>query len=248
MVKELFGHRGAAYEAPENTLTGFAYAWKIGVRSFELDIRLSSDHQLVILHDENLQRTAGKTQNVGDLTAVQLSELNATGLFPGWHERAIIPLLEEILILYAQQAQSWEIEIKPAAPESLQIICPKLAEQIYRFDIANRAVVTSFDPHALEVMHSIAPDLRRGYISRYDRPEHLETAIRLGCYRAGIPLHHSNKAMVQAAHAAGLTVTGWQGDSLEMLETLVEWGVDAITTNRPSLALDLLHKRGLLQK
>ena len=246
MVKDLFGHRGAAYEAPENTLTGFAYAWKIGVRSFELDVRLSADQQLVILHDESLQRTTGVAHKVGELTAAQLAELNATGLFPGWHEKATIPLLEDVLKTYARELKSMEIEIKSTSPENLEVLCPKLVEQIERFEIANRVVVTSFDPHALGIVRRIAPDLRRAFISHYDRPEHLETALRLGCYRACIPLHYSNKATVQAAHAAGLNVTGWQGDSVEMLETLLDWDVDAITSNRPSLALDFLRKRGIL--
>lgn len=246
MVKDLFGHRGAAYEAPENTLTGFSYAWKIGVHSFELDVRLSADQQLVILHDESLQRTTGVARKVGELTVAQLAEMNATGLFPGWHEKATIPLLEDVLKTYSQELKSWEIEIKSTSPENLEILCPKLVEQIERFEIANRAVVTSFDPHALEVMRRIAPDLRRAFISHYDRPEHLETALHLGCYRACIPLHYSNKATVQAAHAAGLNVTGWQGDSVEMLEALLDWDVDAITSNRPSLALDFLRKRGIL--
>jgi glycerophosphoryl diester phosphodiesterase len=246
MQKVLFGHRGAAYEAPENTLAGFSYAWEIGVRAFELDVRLSADQQLVILHDESLQRTAGVARKVGELTAAQLAELPAAGLFPGWHTKAAVPLLEDVLKTFAQQTKSWEIEIKSDSPEHLEILCPRLVDQIERFEIASRAVVTSFDPLALEIMRRIAPDLRRGFISHYDQPEHLETALRLGCCRACIPLHFSHKATVQAAHAAGLSVTGWQGDSVEMLETLLDWDVDAITSNRPSLALDFLRQRGLL--
>ncbi len=245
MLTDLYGHRGAAFEAPENTLAGFAYAWKIGVRSFELDVRLSADQQLVVLHDESLQRTAGVGQKVGELTAAELVELKAPALFPGWHEKPTIPLLEEVLKTFAQKAKSWELEIKTDAPENLEILCPKLVEQIGRYEIGERVVVTSFDPQALDIMRRIAPGLRRGFISRYDQPELLETAIRLGCYRACIPLHFSSKTMVQAAHAVGLHVTGWQGDSVEMLETLLDWEVDAITSNRPSLALDFLHTRGI---
>jgi len=246
MLEALYGHRGAAYEAPENTLAGFAYAWKIGVRSFELDVRLSADQELVVLHDESLQRTAGVAGKVGEFTAAQLAEMNAKALFAGWHEKAWVPRLEEVLGAFAGMAKSWELEIKADRPENLEILCPKLLEQIERFDLSERAVVTSFDAHALEIMRRIAPQVRRGFISRYDQPSHLETALGLGCYRACIPLVSSSKATVQAARAAGLNVTGWQGDSVEMLETLLDWGVDAITSNRPSLALDYLGKRGLL--
>jgi glycerophosphoryl diester phosphodiesterase len=243
---DLYGHRGAAYEAPENTLTGFNYAWSIGVRSFELDVRLSADRRLVVLHDESLQRTAGLAQNVGELTAAQLSRMKATALFPGWHEKTSVPLLEDVLLTFAARVKSWELEVKTTSPENLELLCPMLVEHIQRYGIADRVVVTSFDPHALEIMRRIAPGQRRAYISHYNQPEHLETAIRLGCYRACIPLHYSSKAAVVAAHDAGLVVTGWQGDSPQMLETLLDWGVDAITSNRPSLALAFLHQRGLL--
>jgi glycerophosphoryl diester phosphodiesterase len=245
MVQDLLGHRGAALEAPENTLAGFAHAWKIGVRSFELDVRLSADEQLAILHDESLERTTGIPSKVGEFSAAQLAELNAYGLFPDWPEKTSIPLLEAVLKTYYLDLKSWEIEIKTNVPEKLEILCPKLVREIERFKIASRVVVTSFDPLALEIMRRIAPGLRRAFISHYDRPEHLETALRLGCYRACIPLHHSDKATVQAAHAAGLNVTGWQGDSAEMLETLLDWDVDAITSNRPSLALAFLRQRGI---
>lgn len=246
MVKELFGHRGAAYEAPENTLAGFNYAWKIGVRSFELDVRLSADRELVVLHDESLQRTAGVAQNVGELSAAELAGLKASGLFPAWRGPTGVPRLEEALQVFARDAQSWELEIKSDAPPNLEILCPRLAALVERFAIAERVVITSFDPTALEIMRHVAPHLRRGFISRYDQPEHIAAAVRLGCYRAGIPLHHSSKEMVQAAHAAGLNVCGWQGDSPEMLATLLDWGVDAITSNRPSLALEYLRARGQL--
>ncbi len=128
MVQDLLGHRGAAFEAPENTLAGFAYAWRNGVRSFELDVRLSADQQLVILHDESLERTTGIQRKVGELSAAQLTELNAPGLFPDWPEKATIPLLEEVLRAYSRDLKSWEIEIKTTTPENLEIICPKLVQ------------------------------------------------------------------------------------------------------------------------
>ncbi len=248
MLRELLGHRGAAFEAPENTLAGFAHAWKAGVRSFELDVRLSGDEQLIVLHDENLSRTTGIQGKVGDFTASQLSDMDARCTCPDWPEKAGIPCLEEVLERFARDLKSWEIEIKADAPERLEILCRKLVSMIARFGIADRAVVTSFDPKALEIMARMSPDQRLGFISNFDQSEHLETALRLGCFRICIPLHFSNKETARAARDAGLNLTGWLGDSEEAIDTLLDWEVDAITSNRPSLALRYLHLHGLLQE
>jgi glycerophosphoryl diester phosphodiesterase len=185
-------------------------------------------------------------KTVGELTCAQLSDLNANHLFPDWAEKAYIPRLSEVLQAYAHKLENWEIEIKSDTPENLETVCPQLISAIERFGIAEQVVVTSFNPLALEIVRRLSPGLRRAFISHYDQPEHLQTALRLGCYRACIPLHHSQKAIVQAAHAAGLNVTGWLGDTEEMIETLLDWDVDAITTNRPSLALAFLRQRGII--
>jgi glycerophosphoryl diester phosphodiesterase len=248
MLRELLGHRGAAFEAPENTMAGFAHAWKAGVRSFELDVRLSADDQLIVLHDENLSRTTGLQGRVGDFTASQLAEMDARCTCPDWPEKTGIPCLEEVLERYARELKTWEIEIKADMPARLEILCRKLVSTIERYGIAERAVVTSFDPTALEIMTRLAPEQRRGFISNFNQPEHLETALRLGCFRICIPLHHSNKKTARGAHAAGLNLTGWLGDSEDAIDTLLDWEVDAITSNRPSLALHYLHLHGLLQE
>ena len=245
MLQQLLGHRGAAGEAPENTLAGFAHAWRIGVRAFELDVRLSADQELVVLHDETLVRTTGAAGKVGDFTARQLAELDARAAFPNWPEKAFIPRLVDVLEEHHRQLCAWEIEIKPASSENLEILAPKLLKLIDQYHIADKTVISSFDAVALEIVQRLSPKMRRAFISHYDQPEHLQTALRLKCYRACIPHRYSSKAVVQAAHAAGLNITGWQGDTLEMLDTLLDWDVENITTNQPSLAMAYLKQRGI---
>jgi glycerophosphoryl diester phosphodiesterase len=245
MLHELLGHRGAAGEAPENTLTGFAHAWKIGIRAFELDVRLTADQELVILHDENLARTTGAAGKVGDFTASQLAELDARAAFPNWPEKAFIPRLGQVFDAYHRQLRAWEIEIKPAPPEKLEILVPRLLKMIDQYGIADRSVISSFDANALEIVQRLSPGMRRAFISHFDQPEHLQTALRLKCYRVCIPHRYGSKAVAQAAHAAGLDITGWQGDTPEMLDILLDWDVDNITTNQPSLAMAYLKQRGI---
>jgi glycerophosphoryl diester phosphodiesterase len=99
--------------------------------------------------------------------------------------------------------------------------------------------------YALTGMGRLAPDLKRGLISsRYDE-QTLEKARAMGCRNTCIPLATGSKALVQRAQAAGLEVTGWLGNTRSEVDTLVDWGVDSITTNFPSFVIPYLRDRGL---
>ncbi len=245
MLQELLGHRGAAGEAPENTITGFQHAWEVGVRSFELDIRISSDHQLVVLHDESLLRTAGIDRKVWEVSAPELAEIETLMAFPKWPKKTGVPRLNDVLELFGSQAISWELEIKNTTKEKMEMISTLLVRMIAEFDLQERVVITSFVPEALFLMSRLTPNLRRGFISRYDKSEDLKTAQTLGCYRTCIPLRDSKKETVKEAHAMGFNVTGWLGDSAEMIGILLDWDVDAITTNQPTLAIDYLRQHNI---
>jgi glycerophosphoryl diester phosphodiesterase len=242
----LFGHRGAAGEAPENTLGGFAHAWESGVRAFELDIHLSRDGQLVVIHDPTLERTTDGRGRVGDHTAQALSALDAASHFPSWPRREGVPLLEEVLGRYSESIQRWQLEVKAGAPERLERLCARLAEQIERFGISQRATVTSFDPAALEIMRRIAPGQRLGLIVEPAAMQAVEQAKSLGCAELCLPVESGSAALVRAAHAAGLQVTGWLGNSPEAVARLLSWGVEAITSDVPGKARQWIVGRGQL--
>jgi glycerophosphoryl diester phosphodiesterase len=235
----VFGHRGARGEAPENTLAGFDYARRVGVDGFELDVRLSADGQLVVMHDETVDRTTDATGRVSEFTADQLAQLDARRSYPVWPERVSVPTLEQVLDAFADLPR-FEIEVKRDTPERLELVCAQLITIIARYDLAGRATVSSFDETALRIVRRLAPQLPRAYIGAYDELRYLTTAIDLGCAQADIPLASNAPELVREAQARGLVVTGWLGNSEEEVESLVAWNVDHITTDYPSLALDVL--------
>lgn len=240
-----FGHRGAAGEAPENTLSGFAYARQAGVQAFELDVRLSADGVPMVLHDDSLARTTGLASSVGRLTAVELAQLDARQSWPGWPDPAPIPALATVLTMYLD-LPAWQIEIKADTAQRLELACELVAGQIAALGLAERVVVTSFEPLALELLRRKAPHLRRGFIARYDRPDDLATALALGCRTACIPLATGSRALVREAQSRGLHVTGWLGNTIPGLERLLAWQVDSITGDYPSLAIPFLRQQGFL--
>ena len=232
----LYGHRGAKGEAPENTLAGFRYVRSLGIDAFELDIRLSADEQLVVMHDATVDRTTDGSGQVSSFDAAALAALDARAEHRGWPERVGVPTLVELLEALPDAAQ-WELEIKSDAPDRMERICRQLAVMVERFGLRGRVTVTSFDPVALELIAAAAPDVPRGFIARFDTPDHLETARALGCARVGIPLVTGSAEMTRAARAGGIEVTGWPGNTPEGVRTLVSWGVDNITTDYPTMAL-----------
>ena len=118
---------------------------------------------------------------------------------------------------------------------------------IRRFDLAARATVTSFDPVALEAVARLAPEQRRGFIAKFEAADDLATALRVGATHCAIPIKTGSHQRVQEAHAAGMRVTGWQGNTREDIHTLVAWGVDAITSDYPTLARSVLREVGALR-
>ncbi|MBX3013751.1 MAG: glycerophosphodiester phosphodiesterase [Caldilineaceae bacterium] len=235
----LFGHRGAAGEAPENTLAGFAHAQRIGVRAFEFDVRLSADGELVVLHDESPLRTAGVAGSVHDFTVAQLQAMDARVPFPDWPEPTPIPTLAQVLQTFPQ-LDAYQIEIKRADPANLPSICRRLTALIESAGVAARVVVSSFDPDALAMMRTVAPQLPRAYIGAFDNEGWIEQALALGCTDVCIPHKTGTDAVVQLAHAHQLAITGWPGNSVADLRHLTAWRVANITTDYPQQALAFL--------
>ncbi len=241
----VYGHRGAMGEAPENTLAGFRYAYEIaGVRNFELDVHLTRDGELAVIHDDSLDRTTNGRGRVADRTMDELRGFDARAFFPNFRP-AQIPTLGEVLDVYSRAVHRFQIEIKTDLPERLDRLFPKLCDLVRRFDIEKKTTVTSFDPYALEGMRKLDDSLSLGLISYHYTDEILKTAIDLGCVNACIPLKAGNAALVRKARDKGLEVTGWLGNTKDDIDTLLEWGVTEITTNFPSFALPYLAKRGI---
>jgi glycerophosphoryl diester phosphodiesterase len=237
----LYGHRGAKGEAPENTLLGFEYGLRLGLRAFELDVRLTADQEIVVLHDAMVDRTTNGAGPVSELTREQIQRLDARADFPDWPTPCRIPTLDEVFSLLPSETVL-EIEIKRDEPERLAILVPKLIALIDRYDASERVTISSFDNHALRLMRDAAPVLPRAFIGAYDQPEFLRTAMELECVQADIPLTTGSHDAVHEAHERGLRVTGWPGDTIEQLRTLLKWQVEGIATNFPSLALSFLRE------
>ena len=235
----IIGHRGAGGEAPENTLSGFHYAKRLGLAAVEFDVRLARDGELVVIHDATVDRTTNARGAVAEFTAPQLAALDARAGFPDWPEPCGVPTLAEVLDVVGD-LPTIQIEIKSDTPERLETVVGGVLRRIRDRALGPRVVIASFDPVALEIVQRLAPQQARAFVGAHDRPEFLEQAQRLGCVQADISLKAGSAAAVRSARAAGLRVVGWPCNTAQDLERAIAWGVGGVTSDRPSDLLPLL--------
>lgn len=236
---QLVGHRGAREEAPENTIAGFQYARDLGLDAVELDVRLSRDHTLVVIHDATVDRTTSASGPVADFTAAELAAMDARGSCPSWPEPVEIPTLDSALPALARFPLI-QVEIKRDTDARMEEIARMLISAMSDAGLADRVILSSFEPAAIEAIARIAPQQRRALIGAYDSPSFLETALSLGCSQADISLESGSADIVSRAHEHGLRVVGFQCNSIDALERALDLGMDAATSDVPSRILDHL--------
>ncbi len=230
------GHRGARAEAPENTLDGFAHAAAIGLASVEFDVRMTSDEQLVVIHDATVDRTTDGSGPVSGFTSADLAGLDAAAVLPGHPRKCLVPSLADVLEATADFDQ-FELEIKlDSAGRTEQVVRDTLAE-LARHDRTNAVVLTSFHPFALETAAKLAPHLRRGLIGDWPSADTIDQALALGATRACLHQRTSSAEICAAARRAGLEVIGWPCENDEDWDRCRSWGVDGITTDHPTAML-----------
>ena len=233
---QLIGHRGAKDEAPENTIAGFVHARQLGLTAVELDVHLSSDDELVVIHDSTVDRTTTSSGNVAGFTATQLAAMDARAAFPDWPEILGIPTLDQALDALGEMPFI-QIEIKRDTEARMRLIVEALMDAIRRRELGSRVTLSSFERFAVREIARLAPEQARAYIGAYDDLHYLDTALELGCTQADMSLTLSSRQMVERALREGLRVIGFQCNSIETLERALSWGVDGATTDIPSTIL-----------
>ena len=216
----IVGHRGAAELAPENTLAGMALAVQIGVNELETDLRLSKDGEIVLMHDETVDRTTNGTGRVNDLTLAELRALDA-----GNGEQ--IPTFRELL---DATSVSLQIEIKDA-----KVIDPLLEFLRDRESDLPRLKPTSFDRDSVRRMAEGLGQARVGLISKDSGPALLDEAAELGARRVLVGYHAVTEEFVSAAHERGFRVDLWPITTPEQVRRTVEIGADGFTTDDPRI-------------
>jgi len=242
----IVAHRGASSSRPENTIPSFEEAVHLGAGIVEFDVRLSRDGVAMVMHDPTVDRTTDGTGFVHELTASELSTLNAGTET----EPTPVPTLAEVLASLSGRA-AIAVEIKnipgePAFEPVRQSIVEAVHAELDRFDGA--VLVVSFNPSAITASKALAPHVPTGLLTTdlVDPREALAFAISAGHDMvlpgtwAAIP---AGEGFVEEVHTAGLRAGTWTVDDPETLRMLFDRGFDAVASNDPEMALAVLAER-----
>lgn len=240
----VLGHRGAAALGPENTLPAMQAAVDLGV-GFEIDVTLSADGEVVVIHDDTVDRTTDGQGAVGELSLEALRALDAGAWFGEDHAGARIPTLGQVLDRFGGQVLV-DIELKTGPDRAA------LAEGVVRAvrerQLEDAVVVTSFDPYLLSEVADRAPAIRRGQLTGTFRGADLNLLQKLvlrhqGLKRVARPdfvaVEHvrARRRYVRRWHRRGYPVLVWTVNDPARARELVENGVDGLITDAPDALL-----------
>jgi glycerophosphoryl diester phosphodiesterase len=229
-------HRGASGMAPENTLAAIKKAMELGADWSEVDVHLSKDGEVILLHDESMSRTANRKGKVWEFTLEELKKLDAGSWYSPLYAGEPLPTLREVIRL-VKGRMKLNIEIKISGSEA--DIVEKVLDIIQQEGFSRDCLITSFDRETVESVLKIAPQLKTGLILAMRNSDNiLDGAWKvLSCHHAVI-----DKDFIDKAHKAGREIHAWTVNSKEMMRQLIEIGVDGIITNYPDRLKEILRR------
>lgn len=243
---EIVAHRGASYDAPENTLASVQLAWKQHVDT-EVDVHLSKDNRIVVIHDASTKRTGGVDLKVKDTEYARLCELDV-GLFKAeQYAGERIPLLAEVLKT-VPASQKLYVEIKCGKE-----VLPQLRQLLVESGRMSRIVVIGFDLETVAESKKLI-DVPTYWLRGTKKvketeqwiphdPNMIQQAKDAGLDGLDVDFNGVTEEFARAVKASGLKFYVWTVDDPAQASRLVKLGVDGITTNRPAWLQEQLKNR-----
>jgi glycerophosphoryl diester phosphodiesterase len=227
-MANIMGHRGAPTDEPENTLRSFRRALAMGVAAVELDVQLTKDGRLAVIHDDTLDRTTNGWGPVADFTLAELRQLDAGRGEP-------VPSLEEVFDL-----------VKGKAHLVVELKQPEATGALLRFFQENQAfefaTVISFWHPAVKALKEREPRLNTGVLMVGCPADPVGLARAARADALVLNYRYVNRELVDAAHRQEIRVIVWNIDDPEILKPFLAMNLDAICTNRPQEIIDYLKK------
>ena len=250
---EIVAHRGASYDAPENTLAAHHLAWKQKADAVETDIWLTRDGKVIVSHDKSAKRTAGRDVLVTESTEAELRQLDAGKWKDAKFAGEKLPLLDEQLAAIPAGRKLF-VEIKDGPR-----IVPELKRALERTKQSPRTItIISFNYESLKECRKLLPDYKTQYLMGYRATDPKKApapnakkqptldeviAEAKAAKLTGLDLQHTwplTRADVKKIRDAGLELHVWTVDDVAIAKHWIDLGVDSITTNRPGFLREQL--------
>jgi glycerophosphoryl diester phosphodiesterase len=224
----VIAHRGASAYAPENTMAAFDLALQMGACQLELDVQLTGDEHIVVIHDDTVKRTTNAVGLVISYTLAALKNLDAGSWFGIQFVGERIPTLEEVLKRYKGQVH-FHIEIKGQSPN----LSSRTADLIRKYDMQEQVTITSFQKKRLEEMRSYAPEFTTAWLIVAARKPIIAQAQELGFSQLCPLANLVTPRLVNRIHEEGLLVRAWGVKTEKLMHKVVQAEADGMTVNFP---------------
>lgn len=225
-------------------MPGFQLAAEMNLASAELDVHLTVDGHVVVIHDHTVNRTTNGSGRVDELTLEEIRKLDAAATWNGAFPHTPIPTLDEVMTAYGKRFD-WEIELKVDDRTDVPALIHRSAEIIERHGAIDNAILTSFSADAVAQARTLRPGFRRGLITSENPLGLLDLAVELGCVMFAVHQAALDATIGDAIRERGLWLSGWQGNTAEELARLYDARVDGFSSDRPDVALEWLRERGI---
>jgi len=252
---EVHAHRGGAGLAPENTLAAFRKALELGVDALEMDLHVTRDGVVVVIHDETLDRTTDGRGDVGDLSLEGVKRSDAGGKFAPAFRGERVPSLREVIDLVKTSGNGrvrLDLELKyhqdrPGRPEDFE---ERVLEILRETGFAERVNVISFHHPSLTKVKALEPKIRTGLLAggrmAPQDPLALVRQFRADYYSPNF--RHVTAEAVAALHQAGIPIVPWTINEEAEMRRLMALGIgglagDGIATDFPDRLMNLLNAR-----
>ena len=240
----VIAHRGFSGEAPENTLAAFQKAIDLGSDMMELDVHFSKDGQVVVIHDDHLERTTNGRGKVADHTLQELKKLDAGSWFGSPFSGEQIPTLQEVLEL-AKGNILVNIEIKNGylGPYTISDLADRALQEVQRKRMGKQVIFSSFSSCAVQRIREGNSHARIALLY-HNSWEILEEVT------GGKPFPILNlrslfltKDKIAKVQEQGMKVNTYTVNSAKEMEQFIRWGIDGIITNHPDRLINILRKK-----
>lgn len=242
-MTKVFAHRGASGYAPENTLAAFRLAGDLSADGIELDIQMTKDGELVVIHDTTVDRTTNGTGWVKDLTIRDIKALDASMGSQEYPDEKV-PTLDEVFDLMADSALAIDIEIKDS-----QVIYPGIVEKLLQIidkrDWEYRITISSFNHITLAHIRQIGSLAYTGVAFRDDLYEPWNYAHQLWATALHPHFQYVDYVpnLIEESHNSLLEINVWTVNEIADIDRMLAWGVDGIITDFPDR---VIQRRALL--
>jgi len=241
----VIAHRGFSGAAPENTIAAVRAAVEINADMVEIDVTLTSDGHIVVIHDETLDRTTNGSGEVFRYTFAELQGLDAGSWFDANFAGERIPTLDQVLTEVDGRILL-NVEIKSEAVD--RGIVAKVASTIRRQGMVDQVVVSSFSPKALQEMKSFAPEIRTAvlYNTKYHKDQDaVEIVNGLGASVFNIKRQRLTRKMLRRCREHDIPVGIYTVNEPCRMRRLVKKGIDAIFTDHPDRLLEIFNSTAI---